>query len=134
MQFGQPAIINTRNGEVEGKVARIDPAAQNGTVTVDISLPRELPRGARPDLTVDGTIETARLADVLYVSRPAQGQPDSLVTLFKVQEDGGAVRTRVKLGRASVNTIEIMEGLSVGDQVVLSDTSQWDAFDRIRLN
>lgn len=134
VQFGQPAVINTRNGEVEGKVARIDPAAQNGTVTVDISLPRELPRGARPDLTVDGTIETARLADVLFVSRPAQGQPDSLVTLFKVQEDGGAVRTRVKLGRASVNSIEIVEGLSVGDQVVLSDTSQWDAFDRIRLN
>jgi HlyD family secretion protein len=134
VQFGQPATINTRNGEVEGKVARIDPAAQNGTVTVDISLPRELPRGARPDLTVDGTIETARLADVLFVSRPAQGQPDSLITLFKVQEDGGAVRTKVRLGKASVNTIEIVDGLSVGDQVVLSDTSQWDAFDRIRLN
>jgi HlyD family secretion protein len=134
VQFGQPAIINTRTGEVEGKVARIDPAAQNGTVTVDISLPRELPRGARPDLTVDGTIETARLADVLFVSRPAQGQPDSLITLFKVQEDGSADRTRVRLGKASVNTIEILEGLNVGDQVVLSDTSQWDAFDRIRLN
>jgi HlyD family secretion protein len=134
VQYGQPAIINTRNGEVEGKVARIDPAAQNGTVTVDISLPLELPRGARPDLTVDGTIETARLADVLFVSRPAQGQPDSLVTLFKVQEDGGAVRTKVRLGKASVNAVEIVDGLSVGDQVVLSDTSQWDAFDRIRLN
>jgi HlyD family secretion protein len=134
VQRGQSAIINTRNGEVEGKVARIDPAAQNGTVTVDISLPRELPRGARPDLTVDGTIEIARLADVLFVSRPAQGQPDSLITLFKVQEDGGAVRTRVRLGHASVNSVEIVEGLSLGDQVVLSDTSQWDAFDRIRLN
>jgi HlyD family secretion protein len=134
VQLGQRATINTRNGEVDGKVARIDPAAQNGTVTVDISLPRELPRGSRPDLTVDGTIELERLTDVLYVSRPAQGQPDSLVTLFKVQEDGGAVRTKVRLGRASVNTIEIVDGLAVGDQVVLSDTSQWDAFDRIRLN
>jgi HlyD family secretion protein len=134
VQRGQTASINTRNGEVEGQVARIDPAAQNGTVTVDISLPRELPRGARPDLTVDGTIELAHLADVLQVSRPAQGQPDSLITLFKVAEDGSAVRTRVKLGRASVNTVEIVEGLSVGDRVVLSDTSQWDAFDRIQLN
>jgi HlyD family secretion protein len=134
VQLGQPASIDTRNGIVEGKVSRIDPAAQNGTVTVDVALTGKLPRGARPDLTVDGTIETARLADVLYVSRPAQGQPDTLITLFKVQEDGGAVRTRVRLGRASVNTIEIVEGLVVGDQVVLSDTSQWDAFDRIRLN
>lgn len=134
VQLGQLASIDTRNGIVEGKVSRIDPAAQNGTVTVDVALTGTLPRGARPDLTVDGTIETARLADVLYVSRPAQGQPDTLITLFKVQEDGAAVRTRVRLGRASVNTIEIVEGLVVGDQVVLSDTSQWDAFDRIRLN
>ena len=134
VQLGQLATIDTRNGTVEGTVSRIDPAAQNGTVTVDVALSGELPRGARPDLTVDGTIELERLTDVLYVSRPAQGQPDSLVTLFKVQEDGGAVRTRVRLGRASVNTIEIVDGLSVGDQVVLSDTSQWDAFDRIRLN
>src|SRR5688572_18492675 len=134
VQLGQPASIDTRNGIVEGKVSRIDPAAQNGTVTVDVALTGELPRGARPDLTVDGTIELERLTDVMYVSRPAQGQPDSLVTLFKVQEDGGAVRTRVRLGRASVNTIEIVDGLAVGDQVVLSDTSQWDAFDRIRLN
>ena len=134
VQLGQPASIDTRNGIVEGKVSRIDPAAQNGTVTVDVALTGALPRGARPDLTVDGTIELARLTDVLYVSRPAQGQSDSLITLFKVQEDGGAVRTKVRLGRASVNTIEIVEGLNVGDQVVLSDTSQWDAFDRIRLN
>jgi HlyD family secretion protein len=134
VQLGQPASIDTRNGIVEGKVSRIDPAAQNGTVTVDVALTGALPRGARPDLTVDGTIELARLTDVLYVSRPAQGQSDSLITLFKVQEDGGAVRTRVRLGRASVNTIEIVEGLNVGDHVVLSDTSQWDAFDRIRLN
>ncbi len=134
VQLGQLATIDTRTGVVEGKVSRIDPAAQNGTVTVDVALTGELPRGARPDLTVDGTIELERLTDVMYVSRPAQGQPDSLVTLFKVQEDGGAVRTRVRLGRASVNTIEIVDGLAVGDQVVLSDTSQWDAFDRIRLN
>lgn len=134
VQLGQLASIDTRNGVVEGKVSRIDPAAQNGTVTVDVALTGALPRGARPDLTVDGTIELERLTDVLYVSRPAQGQPDSLITLFKVQEDGGAVRTRVRLGRASVNTIEIVDGLSVGDEVVLSDTSQWDAFDRIRLN
>ena len=134
VQLGQLATIDTRNGIVEGKVSRIDPAAQNGTVTVDVALTGELPRGARPDLTVDGTIELERLTDVMYVSRPAQGQPDSLVTLFKLQEDGGAVRTRVRLGRASVNTIEIVDGLAVGDEVVLSDTSQWDAFDRIRLN
>jgi HlyD family secretion protein len=134
VQLGQRASIDTRTGIVEGKVSRIDPAAQNGTVTVDVALTGTLPRGARPDLTVDGTIETARLADVLYVSRPAQGQPDTLITLFKMQEDGGAVRTKVRLGRASVNTIEIVDGLAVGDQVVLSDTSQWDAFDRIRLN
>jgi HlyD family secretion protein len=134
VQLGQLATIDTRNGVIEGRVSRIDPAAQNGTVTVDVALTGELPRGARPDLTVDGTIELERLTDVLYVSRPAQGQPESLITLFKVQEDGGAVRTRVRLGRASVNTIEIVDGLSVGDQVVLSDTSQWDAFDRIRLN
>jgi HlyD family secretion protein len=134
VQLGQLATIDTRNGVIEGRVSRIDPAAQNGTVTVDVALTGELPRGARPDLTVDGTIELERLTDVLYVSRPAQGQPESLITLFKVQEDGGAVRIKVRLGRASVNTIEIVDGLSVGDQVVLSDTSQWDAFDRIRLN
>jgi len=134
VQLGQLASIDTRNGIVAGKVSRIDPAAQNGTVTVDVALTGDLPRGARPDLTVDGTIELERLTDVMYVSRPAQGQPDSLVTLFKLQEDGGAVRTRVRLGRASVNTIEIVDGLVVGDEVVLSDTSQWDAFDRIRLN
>jgi HlyD family secretion protein len=134
VQLGQSASIDTRNGFVEGRVSRIDPAAQNVNVTLDIAMTGELPRGARPDLTVDGTIELERLADVLFVSRPAQGQPDSLITLFKVQEDGGAVRTKVRLGKASVNTIEIVDGLAVGDQVVLSDTSQWDAFDRIRLN
>jgi HlyD family secretion protein len=135
VQIGQSASIDTRNGIVEGRVARIDPAVQNGTVTVDVALVSALPRGARPDLTVDGTIELERLADVLFVGRPAQGQPDSTVGLFRLEEDGAtASRTKVKLGRASVNTIEVVEGLKVGDQVVLSDTSQWDSFDRIRLN
>jgi HlyD family secretion protein len=135
VQLGQVASIDTRNGVVEGKVARIDPAAQNGTVTVDVSLEGELPKGARPDLSVDGTIELERLDDVVFVGRPAQGQSDSLIGLFKLEEDGvGASRVKVKLGRSSVNTIEIVEGLQPGDQVILSDTSAWDAFDRIRLN
>jgi len=131
----QVASIDTRNGVVPGKVSRIDPAAQNGTVTVDVALEGALPKGARPDLSVDGTIELERLDDVLYVGRPAQGQGDSLVGLFRLDEGGaGANRVKVKLGRSSVNTIEIVEGLKVGDQVILSDTSAWDAFDRIRLN
>jgi len=132
---GQSASVDTRNGFVEGKVIRIDPAVQNGTVTVDIALTGALPKGARPDLTVDGTIELERLADVLYVGRPAQGQAESLISLFRLQEGTGeALRVKVKLGRSSVNTVEITEGLKLGDQVVLSDTSAWDAFDRIRLN
>lgn len=132
---GQPAAVDTRNGVVPGRVIRVDPAVQNGTVTVDIALVGELPKGARPDLTVDGTIELERLSDVLYVGRPAQGQAESLVSLFRLQEGSSeALRVKVKLGRSSVNTVEIVEGLKVGDQVVLSDTSAWDAFDRIRLN
>jgi HlyD family secretion protein len=135
VQIGQVAAIDTRNGVVPGSVSRIDPAVQNGTVTVDVALKGELPKGARPDLTVDGTIELERLEDVLYVGRPAQGQPESLVGLFRLGEDTGeASRVKVKLGRASVNTIEVVEGLKQGDQVILSDTSAWDAFDRIRLN
>jgi len=135
VQLGQVASIDTRNGVVAGKVSRIDPAAQNGTVTVDVALEGDLPKGARPDLSVDGTIELERLDDVVYVGRPAQGQSDSLIGLFKLEEDGvGATRVKVKLGRSSVNTIEVVEGLRPGDQVVLSDTSAWDAFDRIRLN
>ena len=114
---------------------RVDPPSQNGTVTVDIALDGALPKGARPDLTVDGTIELERLDDVLYVGRPAQGQPESLVGLFRLEPGTGeATRVKVKLGRASVNTVEIVEGLKEGDQVILSDTSAWDAFDRIRLN
>ena len=132
---GQKATVDTRNGVVSGHVSRIDPAAQNGTVTVDIALESELPKGARPDLTVDGTIELEHLENVLYVGRPAQSQAEGLVGLFVLQAGTNeAVRRKVKLGRASVNTIEVLEGLKEGDRVVLSDTSQWDAFDRIRLN
>ena len=132
--IGQLASVDTRNGTVEGKVARIDPSVQNGTVAVDITLTGPLPKSARPDMTVDGTIELERLPDVLYVGRPAQGQADSLVSLFKIQEGTNeAIRTKVKLGRNSVSTVEIVEGLKQGDQVVLSDTSAWDAFDRIKV-
>lgn len=135
VQIGQPASIDTRNGVIPGSVIRIDPAVQNGTVTVDVSLDGTLPRGARPDLTVDGTIELERLVEVVHVGRPVYGQEDSVITLFKLQPDSNeAVRTRVALGRSSVNLIEVREGLQPGDQVVLSDMSQWDAFDRIQLN
>lgn len=135
VQIGQQASIDTRNGVIPGSVIRIDPAVQNGTVTVDVSLDGALPRGARPDLTVDGTIELERLVDVVYVGRPVYGQEDSVITLFKLQPGSNeAVRTRVALGRSSVNLVEVTEGLQPGDQVVLSDMSQWDAFDRIQLN
>jgi HlyD family secretion protein len=132
--IGQPARIDTRNGIVEGKVLRVDPAVQNGTVQVDVELEGKLPAGARPDLSVDGTIEIERLADVLHVGRPAFGQADSEVRLFKVDADGVATRVPVQLGRSSVNVIEIRKGLAVGDRVILSDTSAWDQSDRIRLN
>ena len=132
---GQKAIVDTRNGFVEGRVIRVDPAVQNGTVTVDIALIGELPRGARPDLTVDGTIELERIPEAVYVGRPAMGQPQSTVGLFRVVAGTTeAVRVRVKLGSASVSTIQILEGLEVGDEVILSDTSAWDSADRIRLN
>ena len=132
---GQPAAVDTRNGVIPGHVIRIDPAVQQGTVTVDVALDGELPRGARPDLTVDGTIELKRLENVIYVGRPVFGQEQSVVSLFKLDpESDDAVRTRVSLGRSSVNDIEVLEGLEPGDQVVLSDMSQWDAFDRVRLN
>ncbi len=135
VQIGQLAMIDTRNGEIPGKVSRIDPAVINGTVTVDVKLEGELPSGARPDLSVDGTIELERLDDVVYVGRPVFGQANSLVTLFKLDGEGKeAMRVQVKLGRSSVNTIEVVEGLKVGDQVVLSDMSAWDAQNRIRLN
>ena len=135
IQIGQSATIDTRNGVIEGHVVRIDPAVENGTVTVDVTLDGELPLGARPDLTVDGTIELERLDDVLYVGRPVFGQEESVVSLFRLDGEGeGATRTRVSLGRASVNTIEVLEGLTAGDRVVLSDMSAWDAFDRVRLD
>jgi len=135
VQIGQSASVDTRNGIIPGQVVRIDPAVQSGTVTVDAELIGELPRGARPDLSVDGTIELERLDDVVYVGRPVQGQPGSLIGLFKLSPDGReALRVQVRLGRSSVNTIEVVEGLQPGDQVILSDMSAQDAFDRIRLN
>jgi HlyD family secretion protein len=135
VSIGQLAEIDTRNGIIPGRVSRIDPAAISGTVTVDVKLEGELPLGARPDLSVDGTIEIEKLTDVLFVGRPTFGQPNSTVTLFKLDSDNrGATRVQVKLGRSSVNTIEITDGLRIGDQVVLSDMSAWDAYDRIRLN
>jgi HlyD family secretion protein len=133
--IGQEASIDTRNGIIPGHVIRIDPAVQNGTVTVDAALDGPLPKGARPDLTVDGTVELERLDNVLYVGRPASGQDESSITLFKMDRDGtNAHRVKVKLGRSSVNTIEVIEGLSEGDSVILSDMSQWDQFDHIRLH
>lgn len=135
IEVNQKAIVDTRNGLIEGKVIRIDPAVQEGTVTVDVALIGALPKGARPDLSVDGTIELERLDDVLYVGRPAYGQAESTIGLFKLLGDGEtAVRTQVRLGRSSVNTIEVIQGLNEGDQVILSDTSAWDAYNRIRLN
>jgi HlyD family secretion protein len=132
--IGQKAAIDTRNGVVKGQVSRIDPSVQNGTVTVDIELLDPLPLGSRPDLSVDGTIEIENLRDVLYVGRPVHGQSESIVGLFKLVEDGSeAVRINVKLGKNSVNTVEILQGLQVGDKVILSDMSNWDRFDRVRL-
>jgi HlyD family secretion protein len=134
LTIGQIAQVDTRNGIIPGKVIRIDPAATNGTVTVDVALEGPLPRGARPDLSVDGTIELERLDNVLFVGRPAFGQEQSTVGLFKLDKDTGeASRAQVQLGRSSVNTIEILGGLAEGDEVVLSDMSAWDQFDRIRL-
>jgi HlyD family secretion protein len=135
IEHGQAASVDTRNGVIPGHVIRIDPAVQNGTVTVDVALDGELPLGARPDMTVDGTIELERLENVIYVGRPVFGQEQSVVSLFKFDpESEEAFRTRVSLGRSSVSYIEVIEGLQPGDQVVLSDMSQWDAFDRVRLN
>ena len=136
VRIGQKATIDTRNGIVDGHVSRIDPSVQNGTVTVDVSVDKPFPpgSGARADLSVDGTIALGNLKDVLYVGRPVNGQADSTIGIFKLVGDGSeAVRVNVKLGRSSVNTIEIRDGLKVGDKVILSDMSQWDAFDRIRL-
>jgi HlyD family secretion protein len=131
---GQKASIDTRNGIVGGHVSRIDPSVVNGTVTVDVTIDDPLPLGARPDLSVDGTVTLENLRDVLYVGRPVHGQADSTIGIFKIVDEGAeAVRVNVKLGRSSVNTIEIVDGLKVGDKVILSDMSAWDNFDRIRL-
>lgn len=134
VQIGEPASVDTHNGAVVGTVMRVDPAVQNGTVTVDVKLTGELPKGARPDLSVDGTIDLERLDNVLYVGRPAFGQESSTISLFKLGPDGqAALRVPVKVGRASVNSIQIIEGLHEGDTVILSDMSRWDSTDRIRL-
>jgi HlyD family secretion protein len=135
VQLGQRVEVDTRNGVVEGRVARIDPAVQAGTVQVDVELLGGLPRGARPDLTVDGTIEIERLPRVVYTGRPVLGQPNTTISLFKlVDEDHYAIRVPVAIGRTSVNTVEVTQGLATGDKVILSDMSAWDEHDRIKLN
>ena len=135
VQLDQPAEIDTRNGIIPGHVIRVDPAVENGTVTVDVALDGPLPKGARPDLSVDGTIQLERLEDVLFVGRPVQAQPESLVSLFKVTPNGReATRVQVKLGHTSVSAIEILNGLQIGDTIILSDMSQWDSYERVRLN
>src|SRR5215467_11544106 len=134
VQIGEPAVVDTHNGTVAGEVMRVDPAVQNGTVTVDVKLTGELPKGARPDLSVDGTVDLERLDNVLYVGRPAFGQETSTISLFKLDPDGrGGVRVPVKVGRASVNSIQVIECLHEGDTVILCDMSRYDNTDRIRL-
>jgi HlyD family secretion protein len=134
IQLGQEVAIDTRNGIIPGRVSRIDPAVKEGSVSVDVKLEAELPKGARPDLSVDGTILLEQLNDVVYVGYPVQGQPNSKISLFKLNPDGnGAERVAVHLGRSSVNIIEVKEGLKPGDQVILSDMTAQDGFDTIRL-
>jgi len=134
VQFGEPAAVDTHNGIISGTVMRVDPAVQNGTVTVDVQLTSALPKGARPDLSVDGTIDLERLDNILYVGRPAFGQENSTISLFKLDGDGKeAERVPVKVGRESVNSIQVFDGLREGDTVILSDMSRWDKTDRIRL-
>lgn len=135
VQIGQHVEVDTRNGLIKGRVTRIDPAVQSGTVQVDVELLGELPRGARPDLSVDGTIEIERVERTIYTGRPAYGQADSTISMFKLVDDGRyAVRVPVRIGRTSVNAVEIMQGLTPGDEVILSDTSAYDEYDRIRLD
>ncbi len=134
VQIGQLVSVDTRNGLIAGRVSRIDPAVVAGSVTVDVALDGELPKGARPDLSVDGTIELERLNDVLYVGRPAYGQDQSKIMLFRLESDGvTAVHVPVTLGRTSVTTVEVKGGLKAGDQVILSDMSQFDSYDRVRI-
>ncbi|MGE5836133.1 MAG: efflux RND transporter periplasmic adaptor subunit [Acidobacteriota bacterium] len=134
LAIGQLAKIDTRNGIVAGHVTRIDPSAVGGTVGVDVTLDEALPTGARPDQTVDGVVELQRLSNVVFVESPAFGQEDQAIQLFKLQPNGEAVRTTVKLGKRSVQYVQIIDGLKVGDEVVLSDMSPYDAFDRVRIN
>jgi HlyD family secretion protein len=135
VMIGQPVQVDTHNGVIAGRVSRIDPAAVSGNVTIDVRLEGALPAGARPDLSVDGVVELERLTDVLYVQRPVYGQANSLVGLFRLTPDGKeAHRVQVRIGRVSVQTVEVVEGLNVGDRVVLSDMSAWDGQDRLRLN
>jgi len=134
IQLGQPAEVDTHNGIVPGHVTRIDPAVVNGTRTVDVALDGPLPPGAVPQLSVDGTVDLQRLSDVLYVGRPAFGNPDSTISLFKFDPDGKtATRTQVKVGKASVTQIQILDGLKEGDRVILSDMSRYDNTDKVRL-
>ena len=133
--LGQAASVDTHTAIVPGHVVHIDPAAIQGTVTVDVQLEGELPAGSRPDLSVAGNIEIERLSNALYVGRPVTtAQPDTSIQIFKILSSGEAVRTRVRIGRVSVNSVEILQGLVEGDEVILSDMSNWDAFDRLRLN
>jgi hypothetical protein len=132
---GQDAKIDTRNGVVDGSVIRIDPSVLNGTVAVHVALVGPLPRGARPDLTVEGTVQVEQLTDVTYLRRPAYSQPNSTMTLFRLSSNGSsAERVGVRLGRSSADTIEVIQGLEIGDRIVVSDMSRWERFDRIRLN
>jgi HlyD family secretion protein len=132
--MGRPVVVDTRDGLVRGRVTRVDPAVQNNSVAVDVALEGPLPRGARPDLSVDGTIEIERLADVLSLGRPASGASETATRLFRVERDGhSAVRVPVRLGRASFNAVEVLGGLQVGDEVILSEMDRWDGIDRVRL-
>ncbi|MEO1204628.1 MAG: RND transporter, partial [Pseudomonadota bacterium] len=133
VQLDQAVEVDTRNGLVAGRVIRIDPAVQNGTVQVDVELVGELPAGARPDLTVDGTVEIERLDDVLFVGRPAYSQPESVLSLFRLETDSEARRVSVSFGRASISLIEVRSGLQPGDRVILSDTSAWEDHDTLRI-
>lgn len=134
VQLDQTVAVDTRNGMVDGRVIRIDPAVRNGTVQVDVNLVGNLPAGARPDLTVDGIIEIERLSDVVFVARPAYVQGDSVAQLFRVDDSGTATRVQVRLGRTSVNQVEVLDGLSPGDEVIVSDISAWDRHDRLNID
>jgi HlyD family secretion protein len=134
VQLDQTVAVDTRNGMVDGRVIRIDPAVRNGTVQVDVNLVGNLPAGARPDLTVDGIIEIERLSDVVFVARPAYVQGDSVAQLFRVDDSGTATRVQVRLGRTSVNQVEVLDGLAPGDEVIVSDISAWDRHDRLNID